>query len=433
MRLLADHTPAPGERWIYSAGFNAGPALADTGRIDVELADLARLSDAGARTALISHQGSAKDGSARHLDYLADYLSGRLGRPVRYLPENSTARARTWARELLPGEIALFGNTRLDPGEERGDPELARALAGLGDRVAIGGFSKAHRRHASNTGLLDHLPGWAAAGLVGEARALDPWAAGSGPGSGAGSGAGSGGSASGGADGGADGGAGPSVAVLGGVKPEKTLIGLRGLTRTHHLVIPGGVVLNTLLAVTGHRIGRSELGSDPEGCARAAREVLARTGGAGIHLPRVVLAAGPDGAVRHLPLHRGVPDDHAIVDFEVQPGAVELLRRAGRVLVAGTPGRHAEGNRHAAAAVLAARAHAPGGTLLLGGDTVAELPWDGPRSTGGGSALQYLVEGTCAVFEALAANAARTDPAPPRPRTDAIPYQSRRGAAHDDR
>ncbi|MFB8201291.1 phosphoglycerate kinase [Kitasatospora purpeofusca] len=405
MRLLADRTPAPGERWIYSAGFNAGPALADTGRIDVELADLARLSDAGARTALISHQGSAKDGSARHLDYLADYLSGRLGRPVRYLPENSTARARAWARELGPGEIALFGNTRLDPGEERGDPELARALAGLGDRVAIGGFSKAHRRHASNTGMLDHLPGWAAAGLVGEARALDPWAAGAGAGAGDSAGGG--------------GGDGPSVAVLGGVKPEKTLIGLRGLTRTHHLVIPGGVVLNTLLAVTGHRIGRSELGSDPEGCARVAREVLARTGGAGIHLPRVVVAAGPDGTVRHLPLDRGVPDDHAIVDFEVQPGAIELLRRAGRVLVAGTPGRHAEGNRYAAAAVLAARAHAPGGTLLLGGDTVAELPWDGPRSTGGGSALQYLVEGTCAVFEALAANAARTDPEH-RPRAPAL-------------
>ncbi|MFD9061688.1 phosphoglycerate kinase [Kitasatospora purpeofusca] len=432
MRLLADHTPAPGERWIYSAGFNAGPALADTGRIDVELADLARLSDAGARTALLSHQGSAKDGSARHLDYLADYLTRRLGRPVRYLPENSTARARARARELEPGEIVLFGNTRLDPGEERGDPELARALAGLGDRVAIGGFSKAHRRHASNTGLLDHLPGWAAAGLVGEARALDPWAAGAGAGAG----------------GGSAGGDGPSVAVLGGVKPEKTLIGLRGLTRTHHLVIPGGVVLNTLLAVTGHRIGRSALGSDPEGCARVAREVLARTGGAGIHLPRVVVAAGPDGTLRHLPLDRGVPDDHTIVDFEVQPGAIELLRRAGRVLVAGTPGRHAEGNRYAAAAVLAARAHAPGGTLLLGGDTVAELPWDGPRSTGGGSALQYLVEGTCAVFEALAANAAstastasaanaanaaRTDPGPLRPGADPTPHQPRRGAAHDDR
>ncbi|MGW6917085.1 phosphoglycerate kinase [Kitasatospora sp. NPDC054939] len=387
MRLLAEHTPVPGERWIYSAGFNVGPALADTGRIDVELADLARLSDAGARVALVSHQGSAKDGSARHLDYLAAHLAARLGRPVRYLPENSTARARSWARELQPGEIALFGNTRLDPGDERGDPELAGKLAGLGDRVAIGGFSKAHRRHASNTGLLDHLPGWATAGLVEESRALDPWAAGAG------------GDA--------------SVAVLGGVKPEKTLIGLVGLTRTHGLVIPGGVVLNTLLAVSGHRIGRSELGSDPARCAEAARAVLERTGGRGLHLPRVVVAAGPDGTVRRLPLDRGVPDDHAVVDFEIEPWALDRVHRAERVLVAGTPGRYAEGNHHAAAAVLAARSGARSRTLLLGGDTVAELPWDGPRSTGGGSALQYLVEGTCAVFEALADNARRTAPGEP--------------------
>lgn len=397
MRLLSDHRPGPGERWIYSAGFNVGPALADTGRIDVELADLARLSSAGARVALLSHQGSAKDGSARHLDYIADHLTRRLGQPVRYLPENATDRARSWAGGLRAGEIALFGNTRHHPGEERADPALARALAGLGDRVAIGGFSKAHRRNSSNTGLLDHLPGYAAAGLVEEAHALGPWAAGAAGGS--------------------------SVAVLGGVKPEKTVVGLSGLTRTHTLVIPGGVVLNTLLAAAGYRIGRSELGSAPERCAEVARAVLARTGGKGIHLPRTLVVADPGGAVRHVPVEQGVPDDHAIVDFEIEPWALDLLRRADRVLVAGTPGRYAEGNRHAAAAVLRARAHARTNTLLLGGDTVAELPWDGPRSTGGGSALHYLTEGTCTVFEALADNARGLGPSE---------HDERRGAAHHD-
>ncbi|AKJ10251.1 hypothetical protein ABB07_09550 [Streptomyces incarnatus] len=381
LRLLSDHRPAAGERWIYSAGFNVGPALTDTGRIDVELADLARLSAAGARVALLSHQGSAKDGSAVHLDHVAGYLGGRLGRPVRYLPENATARARDWAAELHDGEIALFGNTRLHPGDEAADPGLARALAGLGDRVAVGGFSKAHRRHASNTGLLDHLPGYAADSLVAEARALDPWATGPGRGH--------------------------AVAVLGGVKPEKTLIGLTGLTRTHRLVIPGGVVLNTLLAAAGHPVGRSELGSAPERCARAARAVLDRTGGEGIHLPRVLVVAGPDGVTRRIRVEDGVPDDCAVVDFVIEPWALDLVRGAERVLIAGTPGLYAQGNRHAAAAVLAARAGREATTLLLGGDTVAELPWTGPRSTGGGSALQYLVEGTCAVFEALKDNRRR--------------------------
>ncbi|MGI5450904.1 phosphoglycerate kinase [Streptomyces sp. CA-243310] len=378
MRLLRDHPVAPGERWVYSAGFNVGPALADTGRIDTELDDLRGLAAAGARVALLSHQGSAKDGTARHLDHLAEYLGRRLGRDVRYLPECSSRQARRWAAELRDGEIALFGNVRLDAGEERGDRELAAALARLGERVAVGGFSKAHRRHASNVGILDFLPGYAASSLLRETELLRPWAAG--------------------------GGTSGSVAVLGGVKPEKTVVGLESLTRTYDVVIPGGVVLNTLLAVSGYAIGASELGTDAERCATVARTVLGGRRRARIHLPRTVLIAGPDGATRTVGVEAGVPDGWAIVDFDLEGWAVDAVREAGRVLVAGTPGRHSEGNHRAAAAVLGAREPGEPHTLLLGGDTVTELPWTGPRSTGGGSALHYLADGTCAVIEALEDN-----------------------------
>ncbi|MET8101557.1 phosphoglycerate kinase [Streptomyces sp. NPDC005236] len=378
MRLLRDHPVVPGERWVYSAGFNVGPALTDTGRIDTELDDLRGLAAAGARVALLSHQGSAKDGTARHLDYLAGYLGRRLGREVRYLPECSSRQAQIWAAELRDGEIALFGNVRLEAGEERGDRELAAALARLGDRVAVGGFSKAHRRHASNVGILDFLPGYAASSLLGETELLRPWAAG--------------------------GGAAGSVAVLGGVKAEKTVVGLESLTRAYDVVIPGGVVLNTLLAVSGYAIGGSELGTEAERCAAVARTVLGRRHRARIHLPRTVLITGPEGATRTVGVEEGVPEGWAIVDFDLERWAVDAVREAGRVLVAGTPGRHAEGNQRAAAAVLGAREPGEAHTLLLGGDTVAELPWTGPRSTGGGSALHYLADGTCAVIEALEDN-----------------------------
>uniref|UniRef100_A0AAU3IE98 Phosphoglycerate kinase n=1 Tax=Streptomyces sp. NBC_01393 TaxID=2903851 RepID=A0AAU3IE98_9ACTN len=378
MRLLRDHPVVPGERWVYSAGFNVGPALTDTGRIDTELDDLRGLAAAGARVALLSHQGSAKDGTARHLDYLAGYLGRRLGREVRYLPECSSRQAQIWAAELRDGEIALFGNVRLEAGEECGDRELAAALARLGDRVAVGGFSKAHRRHASNVGILDFLPGYAASSLLGETELLRPWAAG--------------------------GGAAGSVAVLGGVKVEKTVVGLESLTRAYDVVIPGGVVLNTLLAVSGYAIGGSELGTEAERCAAVARTVLGRRHRARIHLPRTVLITGPEGTTRTIGVEEGVPDGWAIVDFDLERWAVDAVREAGRVLVAGTPGRHAEGNHRAAAAVLGAREPGEPHTLLLGGDTVAELPWTGPRSTGGGSALHYLADGTCAVIEALENN-----------------------------
>jgi phosphoglycerate kinase len=376
--LLRDRRLRPGERWIFSAGFNVGPRLADTTRVDSELPDLARLADAGARVAVLSHQGSHRDGTARELDYLARYLGRALGRPVGYHPDNDSPGALARSRSLQDGEIVLFGNTRAHAGEERDDPALARRFALLGDAVVVGGFSKAHRAHASNVGLLRHLPGWAADSLIRETRALDPWA-----------------------------GHDPdrySVAVLGGVKPEKTLIGLGRLTRTHDLVIPGGVVLNTLLRVRGHAIGDSLLGERPDDCAEVAARVLGRPG-AELHLPDEVVVADRGGHSRVVRVADGVPPGHAIVDFHVtdrtRKRLDELRVRGGRALMAGTPSRYTDGFGAAAGPLLDAFA-APGvDALLLGGDTVAELPWRGPVSGGGGSALQYLADGTCAVFDAL--------------------------------
>jgi phosphoglycerate kinase len=381
--LLRDRLVRAGERWIYSAGFNVGTELADTTRIDTELADLARLADAGARVAVLSHQGSHRAGTARPIGYIARYLSRRLGRPVRYVEENTTQDAVRAAENLACGEIALFGNTRAHSGEESNDPVLAAAFARLGNAVAVGGFSKAHRANASNVGILARLPGYAADSLVGEIAALAPWA---------------------------DVDERYSVAVLGGVKPEKTLIGLENLTNTYDLVIPGGVVLNTLLTVLGHDVGRSELGEEPERCTEVARRVFGRVNRAELHIPEHVTVADPDDPLwtaRTVPVSEGVPTDYAIVDFDLAPWATGRLKRlagGGRALIAGTPSRYRDGFGHAVDAMLTAFAAPRVRALLLGGDTVAELPWNGPVSGGGGSALAYLADGTCAVIEALRRN-----------------------------
>ncbi|MFC5146839.1 phosphoglycerate kinase [Streptomyces aureoversilis] len=376
--LLRERPVRAGERWVFSAGFNVGPALADTTRIDCEVPDLLRLARAGARVAVLAHQGSHRDGTARSLEYVAGHLGRVLGREVGYHPGSTGDGAVERALALRDGEVVLFGNTRHHAGEEAGDPELARRFALLGDLVAVGGFSKAHRAHASNTGILHHRPGWAADSLLAETAALAPWA-GRAPGT-------------------------RSVAVLGGVKPEKTLIGLRRLAETYDVVVPGGVVLTTLLRVLGHKVGRSELGSSPGKCAEAASRVLAGSR-AEIHLPERVVVRGPGGDARTVDLADGVPADHAIVDFELPARTRETLRQlrehGGRALMAGTPSRWTDGFGAAARPLLDAFAGPGVRALLLGGDTVAELPWNGPVSGGGGSALQYLADGTCAVFDAL--------------------------------
>ncbi len=383
--LLREQRLGAGQLWLYSAGFNVGPELADTTRIDSELGDLARLAAAGARVVLLAHQGSRRERTAHSLEYLAGYLEGRLRRPVEYLADPLGPGAAARLARLGDGEIVVAGNTRLLDGEESDDPALARELAGLGERVAVGGFSKAHRAHASNVGLLRHLPGCAADSLVAELVGLEPWRLT---------------------------GERFSVAAVGGLKAEKIDPGFLGFAQSWDLVIPGGAVLNALLAARGHEVGDSDLG----GCRRAAAAAAAlveRGCRADVHLPeRIVIAPlaerRPERA-RTIAVEEGVPAGHAIVDFELRPETATRLRRLreGRMILAGPPGLYAAGFRRATAPLLEAMA-APGvEALLLGGDSVAELPWDGPVSAGGGSALVHLSGGELPVLAALAASGGR--------------------------
>lgn len=378
--LLRHRELREGERWIYSAGFNLRPDLRSTGRIDAELADMSRILRSGGRLAVLSHQGDHAAGTAGRLDFAAGYLSARLGVPVEYVRENDTAAAVESSQALRPGTAAVFGNTRQHAGEQRNDPDLARRFARLGDAVAIGGFSKAHRAHASNVGILRHRQGFLADSVLDEIALLRPWT------------------------GACDR---LSVAVLGGVKREKTIIGLAALAGHYDLVVPGGAVLSQLLRAAGYRVGSSHLGDDPGACLAAAAGALTRLGPRRLHLPDHVVIARPtpDGYLdaRTIAVRSGVPDGWAIVDFALQPWLLKRLGDVGRAFIAGTPCLYANGFRLSAEPLLRAFG-APGVlALLLGGDTVAELPWHGPVSSGGGAALHYLARGSLPVIDALRA------------------------------
>lgn len=371
-----------GERWIYAAGFNVPIPVRDATRIDAELADIEYLAGAGARVAVLSHQGSHGDGSALHLDAIADYLSRQLSRPVRYFPENVSPEAVRLSRDQAPGAVTIFGNTRHHAGEQRNDPALARAFARLGDQVAAGGFAKAHRCHASNVGILDYLPGWAASSLLDEISALAGWAGR------------------------------PlgkiSVAAVGGTKPEKSLIGFPSFAANYDLVVPGGLVLNHVLRASGYDVGDSLLGESSERCTAAARNAL--TSAAVVHVPSRVTIARRCGKTfcgnsKDIDVARGVPSGYGIVDFTLEPWLGQRLASAGaagaRFIMAGTPSLHMAGFRRASSRLLAFAASPAVDALLLGGDTVAELPFAGPTSTGGGSALCFLADSDLPVLRAL--------------------------------
>lgn len=377
--LLREQVVAPGERWIFSAGFNLASAARDTYRIDCEAEDLAYLSACGARVAVLSHQGSHRDATAQHLGFAAERLARILGQQVAYFPENASSEAVARAQRMSPGEIVVFGNTRHHQGEERADPDLARRFSALGTRAAIGGFSKAHRAHASNVGVLQHVPGCLAASVERELTALAPWC-----------------------------GKHPkrlSVAVLGGLKAEKSVIGLPLLAETYDVIIPGGAVLAALLVAAGFNVGATARGDRPDESARAAADVLKRLWGASIILPRTVVVASRGAEPERVSIRDGVPAGWAIVDFELATEALEALEalgaQGGRALVAGTPTYYTAGHRSASNDILHALTRPGVDAILLGGDTVAELPWAGPISGGGGSALYALGGAALPLIEAL--------------------------------
>src|SRR6185437_8151964 len=72
-----------------------------------------------------------------------------------------------------PGNIGVLENTRFHAGEEKNDPQLAKAMSTLGDYYADDSFSTAHRAHASTEGIAHYLPSFAGRAMEAELNALE--------------------------------------------------------------------------------------------------------------------------------------------------------------------------------------------------------------------------------------------------------------------
>src|SRR4028118_2264964 len=85
-------------------------------------------------------------------------LSRLTGRSVRFIEDCQGTEAKRALTTMLPGNIGILENTRFHAGEEKNDPDLAKAIAELGDYYVNDAFSAAHRAHASTDGIAHLLP-----------------------------------------------------------------------------------------------------------------------------------------------------------------------------------------------------------------------------------------------------------------------------------
>jgi phosphoglycerate kinase len=337
------------------------------------------LSAKGAKVLLLAHFGRPKGQkhSEMSVSMTLDALQQVLGREIMFVPEIYGDVVAQSLSILSNGDVALLENSRFWAGEEKNDPELAKAIAANGDLYVNDAFSAAHRAHVTTEGLAHLLPAYAGRSMEAELKALE--AALGAPEH-------------------------PVAAVVGGAKVSSKLDVLNNLvTKVDHLIIGGGMA-NTFLAARGVSVGESLCEHDLADTANAILDA-ADAAGCTVHLPYDVVVAKEFRAnppVRTVNVHE-VAADEMILD--VGPAAVEALAdvlKNCRTLVWNGPMGAFEIEPFDTATVSLARTAAAltkEGSLVSvagGGDTVAALAHAGVTqdftfiSTAGGAFLEWM-------------------------------------------
>ena len=381
---------ARGKRVFIRADLNvpldeAGGISEDT-RIRASVPCIRMALEAGAAVMVTSHLGRPSEGEFMPGDSLAPVaqrLSELLGCEV---PLKST-----WVDgvDVQPGQVVLLENCRLNKGEKKNDPALARQLAALCDIFVHDAFGTAHRAEASTYGIAQFAP-IACAGplLAAEIDALTQALANPKR---------------------------PLLAIVAGSKVSTKLAILRSLSDKVDGLIVGGGIANTFLLAAGLPIGKSLAEPDLVNEAKAVMAAM-KARGAEVPIPTDVVTAKAFAADAPATVKAAsdVAADDLILDIGPQTAAAlaDKLKAAGTIVWNGPVGvfefdAFAQGTETLARAIAASDAFSIAG----GGDTLAAIAKYGIEkdvgyiSTGGGAFLEVLEGKTLPAFEILARRA----------------------------
>lgn len=373
--------------------------LADDNRIRKSLPTIRELAEAGARTAILAHQGDTEDyQSLVSLAPHAERLAELLGRPVGFVADVCGPAAVERIRSLRSGELLLLENVRylteevstfvnfvkLTP-EQMARTWLVRTLAPLADLFVCEAIAAAHRSAPSLVGFAEVLPAAGGRLFVDELSALARIK---------------------------EAPAQPCLFLLGGSRIADAFSMMEQVLQegTAYRVLTSGLTGEVMLLARGYRLGKPteqlirDKGLEPfiaKACA------LLDTYGERILYP-TDLAVDDNGRVE-LALDE-LPTERLVVDIGTTTIAryVEEIRRAATIFVNGPAGIYEQAvGALGTERLWTAVADAPGYSVIGGGDSVAAAKRFGVRErmgyvcTSGGGMVRFLSGQTLPVVEAL--------------------------------
>mgnify|MGYP001004560457 CR=1 FL=1 len=353
--------------------------ITDDTRIQGALPTIRHLIENGAKVVLASHLGRPK--ATKNLEFtlkpVAEALAKLLGKPVQFLPDCIGAEVEAAVAAMAPGAVVLLENVRFYAGEEKNDPEFAKALAKLADVFVNDAFGTAHRAHASTAGIADYVPVSVAGFLIEKEleylgdKTANPEK--------------------------------PFTVILGGAKVSDKITVIDALLEKCDTMLIGGAMAYTFGLAKGNKIGSSL--SEPDKI-ETARSAIAKAEKLGVKLvlpvdhlasDKIDFAGKALGATK---VFEGNLDD-GWSGVDIGPKTIELyakiVRESKTVLWNGPMGIfEIKDSSKGTFAVAKAIADGDAISIIGGGDSVKAVKKSGYSdkvsfmSTGGGASLEFL-------------------------------------------
>lgn len=374
-----------GKKVLVRVDFNVpvdeNKKITDDTRIQEAMPTIKKLMSDGASIILMAHFGRPKKGGFEpelSLKPVVDYLSELLGQKVAFTQSLDFNDIKELADNLKQGEVMMIENIRFYPEETKGDVELAKKLASLGDCYVNDAFGAAHREHSSTATIAQFFPNDKYFGLLMEHEIVNLTKLMNAPTK-------------------------PFTAIIGGSKISSKIDVIKNLLPLVDNLIIGGGMSYTFAKANGKNIGKSICEDDKIQVALDLQEE-AKKQSVNLYLPVDILAGDAfsnDCNIKYCP-EVNIPDELEGMDAGEKTRELfgKVILDSKTILWNGPVGvfefENFAGGTNSIAKYIAEATDKGAFAAVGGGDSVSAIKKSGFAdkisyiSTGGGAMLEYL-------------------------------------------